>query len=92
MLFNEPMSHTTEQNTGNAVYADLISSCRHSRLQAAMAAHQPRAPRVLEVMETPAVATGSESTTGGATRAYFTVACLSVVSMLSVVVGGAISA
>ena len=91
------MRYATENTAGNAVYADLIDNCRHSRLRAAMAAHQPRvvAPAPLRVeacSQTYVCVPHREPIVSANSKAYLTVACMSLVSMLSVVVSGALNA
>lgn len=81
MVLNEPMR--TAATTGTASYTSLVDSCQHSRLRAALGG-SPSSAR-------PAVATPSVLVSE-ASRAYFWVAGMSVVSLLSILVTGTITA
>jgi hypothetical protein len=82
------MRYATATNTGKNCYGNLLDSCQHSRLKAALTgplAYAPQARRPLLPAHPPVVASD-------ATKAYLWVACMSVASLLSVVVSGTINA
>lgn len=90
------MRHAATKNTGNA-YVELVDSCKHSRLKAALSSHLPQAPaRVQLAAPMPAPAAAEEEVLpyvmSEATGSYLWVAGMSVVSLLSVVVTSAITA
>ncbi len=72
--------------TGTHLYSDLLEGCKHSRLKAALSGHLP-APTRPSYVATPAPVAASD-----ASKAYFWVLCMSVLSLLSVVVTGTIAA
>lgn len=87
------MRHATANNTGNATYSQLLDSCQHSRLKAALASHLPQATARQRYVAVPTAAPAYEAVeVSDAARAYLWVACMSVVSLLSVVVTGTITA
>ena len=81
------MRYATANNTGTHCYSDLLDSCRHSRLKAALAGGLPAAPRAYH-----AASTSPAFHINEATKAYLWVAGMSVVSLLSIVVSGTINA
>ena len=71
--------------TGTALYSNVVDSCQHSRLRAALGGSSaPIAGR--SSVAAPAVPVSE------ATKAYFWVAGMSVVSLLSIVVTGTFTA
>lgn len=68
------------------LYSDLLEGCKHSRLKAALSGHIP-APARSHHAQVPVSASTSD-----ASKAYFWVLCMSVLSLLSVVVTGTLSA
>jgi hypothetical protein len=88
LLFNADMRYAAD-DTRNANYCELVDSCRHSRLRAALSCQLPSAPARRYVAVAPSAATLVVSDT---TRAYLWVACMSVLSLLSVIVTGTINA
>lgn len=78
------MRYALANNTGNHCYSNLLDSCQHSRLKAALSGQAPRA----RVATAPAPA----FTVNAATKAYLWVAGMSVVSLLGILVTGTITA
>lgn len=81
------MRYALANNTGNHCYSDLLDSCQHSRLKAALSVPSPVARRAAR-----AVSPKPAFTVNAATKAYLWVAGMSVVSLLSIVVSGTINA
>lgn len=79
------MRYATANNLGNTSYSDLLDSCKHSRLRAALASHQPVQRACGKAASTPVVDVD-------ATKAYLWVAYMSLASLLSVVVTGTLTA
>ena len=86
------MRYAATANQKNASDLDLVSSCKHDRLRAALygglapavAAAPVARPMTYEVVT-------SAEPVSSSTKAYFTVVCMSMVSLLSLVVGGAVA-
>ena len=86
------MRYAATANQKNASDLELVNSCKHDRLRAALyggvapaALAAPAArPMSYEVVS-------SAEPANSATKAYFLVMCMSMISLLGLVVGGAVA-
>ena len=87
------MRYAAATNNGNA-YSELVDNCRHSRLKAALSSHLPQASA--RTFSAPAVAVSHAPSSSLSLRdfggEYVWLACMSVISLLSIVVTGVITA
>jgi hypothetical protein len=84
------MRYATANTTGKVSYSDLLDSCQHSRLRAALSAHL--APTSRPNGQRPLIPVQPPLTVSDATKAYLWVTAMSVASLFGVIVTGTVNA
>lgn len=85
MVLNEPMRTAAATTTGTALYSNVVDSCQHSRLRAALGGSAAPVARRTDIA-------ASATPAGEATKAYFWVVGMCVLSLLSIIVTGTFTA